>query len=373
MTQGRSQRRLKVALLASSLALVLAGSELGLRAAFPHGLHGSFDGDGMWPWLRFDPVLGWRNRHGDDPERGLRFDGRGVRVDRSTGPPEGRARPPAAGAPDPLRVLCLGDSRTFGIWTDLGALRFDGDYASQLERLASLAGDRPIESWNAGTLGYTSAQGLRQWSTRFDDLQPDVVVAAFGFNDHSFTWNTRFRVRDPRSAIARRLLHAASGFRWAELIWWQVRRPPFSSARMDPGPWVTQADFRRNLERLAEDVARRGAVLVLLDLPLRPLDLGENQAAFPGQSGATDYTLFGARDLAHLHEVDGTYRRLLREAAAVVGVPVLDVEAAFAAHQVGHPAEAMFSPYDFAHPTDAGARVIAAALLVRLRELGVYD
>lgn len=364
-------RRRRVALAGLSLALALGASELGLRWAFPHGLHGSFD-DGIWAWLRFDPLLGWRNRQGHDRERGLRFDGRGVRVDRSVGPESG-ARAPAAGEPEPLRVLCLGDSRTFGIWTDEGTLRYDGDYASQLERLAGLEGRRPIESWNAGTLGFTSAQGLRQWSTRFADLEPDVVVAAFGFNDHSFTWNTRYRVRDPRSAVARRLLYAASRSRWAELVWWQVRRPPFRSARMDSGPWVPEADFRWNLERLAEEVRRRGATLVLLDLPLRPLDLGENLPAFPGQSGETEYSLFGARDLAHLHEVDGAYRSILRQAAAANGVPVLDVESALAAHQVEHPGESTFSQYDFAHPTDAGARVIATALLARLREIGVYD
>jgi lysophospholipase L1-like esterase len=111
--------------------------------------------------------------------------------------------------------------------------------------------------------------------------------------------------------------------------------------------------------------------LVFLDLPLRELARGENLPVSEGTE-PTPVALFGARDLAHLHEVYGERRAVLREVAARRGVPVVDVEAAFARHQAEQPGEEMFGSYDLVHPTTAGARVIAAALVEKLRELSVY-
>jgi lysophospholipase L1-like esterase len=271
-----------------------------------------------------------------------------------------------------LRVLCLGDSRTFGIWTDLGKFRYDNDWPRYLAAEAlETAGERPIEAWNSGTLGYTTAHGLRLWQTRLRDLDADVVVVAFGFNDHLLVWNKRYRVHDPTSALARKLLFAAGRSRVVELLWWQVRRPPFSEAHLEAEAWVSLAEHRRNLERFAEEARRRGMKLVFLDLPLRDLSRGENLPAFD-ENQQTPVALFGAQDLAHLHQLYAERRAVLREVASREEVPVVDVEAAFARHVAEHPDEEMFGSYDSVHPTAAGARVIAGAVVDELRELHVY-
>ena len=121
----------------------------------------------------------------------------------------------------------------------------------------------------------------------------------------------------------------------------------------------------------AEEAGRRGAALVLLDLPLRELARGQNLPAF-AESFDTSVALFGARDLPHLHEVYHQRRAALREVAAQQSVPVVDVEAAFGRHLAEHPEVEMFGSYDFVHPTDAGARVIASAVVEKLREIGAY-
>jgi len=90
-----------------------------------------------------------------------------------------RGKPPTAGKRG-LRVLCLGDSITFGDKLDEGAT-----YPEVLERLLrERRPDRDPEVINAGVPGYSSHQGLALWR-KLRELHPSVVVVAFGAND---TW-----------------------------------------------------------------------------------------------------------------------------------------------------------------------------------------
>ena len=360
----------RLLLLLGGLLLGLVLSEAVLRVAFPVGLYGPFDRSNQWDFLAFDPLLSWRNRPGyRDDRHDVWLDRRGLRV--SAEEAGGRTRAdesPERQGSAPLRVLCLGDSRTFGTWIDRGGPRYDNDWPRYLDAAAGGTGE--IEAWNAGTLGYTTAQGLRLWRTRLRDLRPDVVVASFGFNDHALAWNDRYRVRDPSSAIARSLLYGLARFRVVELLMWQKRRPPFSRARLSNDPWVSLEDYRHNLEQLAEEARRREVMLVWLDLPMRDLSRGDSLPVSEDDD-PTSLALFGARDLAHLHEVYGERRSVMREVAEQQDVPVIDVAAAFARHQAAHPDEELFGSYDLVHPTPTGARVIAASVTEKLRQIGV--
>ena len=80
------------------------------------------------------------------------------------------------------RVLCLGDSRTFGYLVDQ-----DEAYPSQLERL--LRERYPsgrIEVLNAGRPAYSIYQGLRYLELRGLQFEPDVVTVGFGSNGRRF-------------------------------------------------------------------------------------------------------------------------------------------------------------------------------------------
>jgi lysophospholipase L1-like esterase len=98
------------------------------------------------------------------------------------------AREKAAGV---TRVLCVGDSCTFG--SGAGA---EDTWPAQLARLLKeqvvearelpgLESEElgPFEVLNAGVPGYSSYQGRRYLETEGFDLDPDVVVFALGFND----------------------------------------------------------------------------------------------------------------------------------------------------------------------------------------------
>jgi lysophospholipase L1-like esterase len=84
-----------------------------------------------------------------------------------------------AAAKDAYRVLCIGDSVTFGFNADQG-----DSYPAQLAGfLRARDSNRDIEVINAGVPGWTWLQGLRFLERRGLALEPDLVVMSHGVND----------------------------------------------------------------------------------------------------------------------------------------------------------------------------------------------
>ena len=80
-----------------------------------------------------------------------------------------------------FRVICLGDSITFGSDVDEKMT-----YPAQLQRvLEQKYLGRKISVLNAGVPGYTSRQGLFLFKSKLMEYQPDAVIWGFGFNDHT--------------------------------------------------------------------------------------------------------------------------------------------------------------------------------------------
>src|SRR5262245_37533496 len=93
-----------LALAGASTLVALVGLEglLGVIEHFrtPHLLPGM-------PWMVSDTIVGHRNVPGfDDAKRGISIDSLGLR-----GPEVVVPKPPGT-----VRILCLGDSTTFGVW-----------------------------------------------------------------------------------------------------------------------------------------------------------------------------------------------------------------------------------------------------------------
>lgn len=78
-----------------------------------------------------------------------------------------------------LRILCLGDSCTYGLMVSA-----DDAYPAVLERLlADRLAPRQVEVINGGVLGYSSLQALILLQEKGFALQPDIVTVGVGFND----------------------------------------------------------------------------------------------------------------------------------------------------------------------------------------------
>ena len=83
--------------------------------------------------------------------------------------------------PSAFRIVCLGDSWTFGANVGL-----EDSYPRQLHRL--LQKEFPgagFEVLNLGVLGYSSFQGLELLKKKALDLEPDLLIWAFAMNDSS--------------------------------------------------------------------------------------------------------------------------------------------------------------------------------------------
>ncbi len=141
-----------------------------------------------WLWinpapLREDPDFLWRNEplatrtqyinpqaYGSTAEwtienNSLGFRGPEVRTDSS--------------AKDGYRVLCIGDSVTFGFNADQ-----DDSYPAQLAGfLSARQPEKDIEVINAGVPGWTWLQGVRFLERRGLALEPDLVIMSHGVND----------------------------------------------------------------------------------------------------------------------------------------------------------------------------------------------
>lgn len=90
-----------------------------------------------------------------------------------------RDEPLAPKAPGELRVLCLGDSFTFG-----QGVRFEDTWPELLERCLERAhAGRPVRTINAGVGGYDTRQELIWFLAEGRALEPDVVVIGFFWND----------------------------------------------------------------------------------------------------------------------------------------------------------------------------------------------
>jgi len=339
----------------------LAGGELTLRLVGPRVWGQRIGIDRSYPWIAYHPILGWVNRPGVWSSQ-LLVDSLGFR-----GQETPKQKPGGT-----LRIVCLGDSRTFGIWMDKGGFRYDNDYPALLERsLHGREGAVRVEVINAGVIGYTSSQGLAQLETLVLPLQPDIITVAFGFNDHNLEWNASLAAHEPHNPFARESFYLASQSSWFQLgkaaydavagrgVWGEV--PLLSQRRVDP------ETYRYNLRRLAEVGGNHGIHVLFVSQALRPIEMGESAQPFPGappdKTGL--YHLLGVKDLGELHQLDRSYREVLSQVAEEEGVPLANASLAFTERQ-----ELLFGPYDLVHCNTAGAQVIAETIRQKLVELG---
>ena len=310
------------------------------------------------PWMGLDPVFGWRNIPDAPVGRVVRSDGAELELGINSlgfrGPEVGEK---ASGG---LRVVCLGDSATFGVIQSDEPGAADRhqpvvSYADELGRIVQEKGLDHVEVINAGVVGYTSSHGLRQLILQVLPLEPDVVTFRFGVNDQYDSMQPARRATEPPPGAGRTLLyafHAWKLFRLGLAAYQQLAEQPTPGSVV----WVTEGRFRRNVERFAEVAEENGVHLLVLDFPIGPL-----RRIGPG------YPSEGAARTFHRRIRKNTTRlqKIAQEVAASRGVPVL-----FTAGPKAPRRTRLFNDRDYAHPTVDGAAFIAELLFEKLDSLG---
>ena len=106
-----------------------------------------------------------------------------------------RAEMPVAWVTGNLRVLCLGDSNTYGLWLEH---REQEAYPQQLEALWNARVAAPkLEVLNLGFPGTNSSRLVRDLPRLLDTFRPDILILMVGVNDF---WTVPFPIDEAQEA-----------------------------------------------------------------------------------------------------------------------------------------------------------------------------
>ena len=143
-----------------------------------------------WLWanpapLREDADFLWRNQPGAARTQFVNPQAFGSteqwRIENNSSGFRGPEVRSARSAESAYRILCIGDSVTFGFNADQ-----DDSYPAQLARLLrAKQPDRDFEIINAGVPGWTWLQGVRFLEREGLALEPDLVIISHGSNDQT--------------------------------------------------------------------------------------------------------------------------------------------------------------------------------------------
>ena len=163
------------------------------------------------------------------------------------------------------RVLALGNSCTFGVGVD-----DDETWPAQLEHILSRAHGGRVRVINGSVPGYTAFQGKRFLEKRGFDLEPDLVIACFGFNDAA-TWSSRSDRETARVMAAGRWeepLQRSRAYTGLKRVVGSYRIEP---EPVDTGgrPRLSRDDFRRTLLEIREICTERNVPVLFLLWPYR--------------------------------------------------------------------------------------------------------
>ena len=186
--------------------------------------------------------------------------------------------------PGALRIVCLGDSVTFGyrvpvVWPDKPTEYDPGwlPYPMLLEQeLRAANPGRTIEVITLAVPGYTSHQGLAWLRRDIDRLKPDLLTVSFGWNDASLSdVPDREAIKTNWSAVGVRwLIDHSQAFAHATR-WLRAREAEKAKAQTQPSPRprpvarVSQQEYLENMLAIAELAHERATPVIVIAAPYR--------------------------------------------------------------------------------------------------------
>lgn len=344
----------RILTIAISLVAIIAAlflSEALLRLTTPPTFLQHSAGE-TWPWIVKDPILGWTNLAG--------FEGEGVRINSYgfRGQEFSVSKPPGV-----TRIVCIGDSGTFGIWYGRSLKMHKDNYPEELRVILRDKGKNKVEVINAGVVGYTSSHVLRQLIAKVVDLEPDIVTLRVGFNDQVKMKSKNsidYYVEEPSNFIFRNLLYHLHGWRLTRLVSW-INQNLRSKNFPEKENITSNDEFRKNIERITKVAREHDIKLLLIDYPLRD----SRTMLTPSERNLA--RLYGAATLPEISKSHQAYQDIILKITNTDGVPIVDTRSYSRAREKEN---SMFSKYDFVHPNRIGAKIIAEQLYEKLIELG---
>ncbi|HEU4832758.1 MAG TPA: GDSL-type esterase/lipase family protein [Pyrinomonadaceae bacterium] len=227
-----------------------------------------------------DPLLLWRLKPNLDHEY---WDFTSV----STNAQSFRADYPIGAKPaGTVRIVCLGDSVTFGyrvppVWPERPK-EYDPTwqpYPMLLEQeLRKANPNRRIEAFPMAVPGYTSHQGLAWLRRDIGYLKPDVVIASFGWNDASLSDVPDREAIDTRwwPVAIRWLIDHSQAF--AHATRWLRSRNTVTPVVRTPVPRVSQQEYVENFKAIVQLAKDHGAAVIVIGAPYRDRTTNPSEA-----------------------------------------------------------------------------------------------
>lgn len=227
------------------------------------------------------------------------------------------------------KILVVGDSLSKGVTLDEDKKKYTILKNSFFNLLAE---NINAEMYNASHFGYTITQGQKQLETKFDNIDPDIVVLEFGGNDCDFAWDE----------IA-------------------------SDPSIDHIPKTPLDVFERSLNAMIDFVIRKGRKPVLTTLPPLYADNYFNWFTNNDKEKGNNI-LKWLKDVWHIYWWHERYSNCIQYTAKEKGVDCIDIRREFLKRKD-------FSQYicsDGIHPNEAGHRIIFNAVLDYIKEYAAY-
>ena len=253
--------------------------------------------------------------------------------------------PVGAKTPGTIRIVCLGDSVTFGyrvpvVWPERPK-DYDPEwlpYPMLLEKQLRAANPgRPIEVIDMAVPGYTSHQGLAWLRRDIGKLQPDLLVVSFGWNDVSISDAAdREMIKTSWKVVtARWLIDHSQAFAHATR-WLRARKQAGPPPVITQVPRVSQYEYVNNILSIVGLAREHGAASIVIAAPYRDSVTNPPEAQAMYQ-----------------------YRAALKSATRQNEVPFLEI---LELTEAAHPSNTGWFG-ELIHPNHMGHRLMASELL----------
>jgi lysophospholipase L1-like esterase len=271
---------------------------------------------------------------------------------------------------DALRILCIGDSSTFGY-----LVKQSDTYEQRLEKfLSDLKPSKRIEVINAGVIGYASYQGRKLFEKSLRNLNPDILIFSYGLNDSRMNIlpDSKMKLEPIFLLEARRLLPKLTIFNLIRDGLHNLRRRFMSRdinsrARKTIAlyPRVSLTEYKENLERISAICKEDRISLILLPISV-PMPYYEvmKEVAIDQEIGFID-----------IEEAFELYYKKISENDADVSCGLilenpedLDLSELYGSEDMARRRKCNYLFMDYCHPTPCGHMIIADKIFDFLEE-----
>ncbi|HKK20059.1 MAG TPA: GDSL-type esterase/lipase family protein [candidate division Zixibacteria bacterium] len=210
------------------------------------------------------------------------------------------------------RILALGNSCTFG-W----GVRYQYIWTTRLQEILDRQSPGKYEVINAGVPGYSSFQGKAFFENELYELQPDMVLIMFGWNDQ---WKAGLGISDAEQKPPSRIILSVQNL-LSSLELYQLARKLVLSSTDKPSTVmlyetqgrrrVSPSEFLVNLRSIISFAKAHHARPVLMIPPIPAL-----KTYFPGL-------------ISPFHDLHQQYEDEIVAASKYEQVPLVDLQSAF--------------------------------------------